>query len=71
MADLFEVYEKRIKELERELRAQKQLTHSVAQLSRTFLFDFVDGADDRDDVRDSMAVVVMLDSVIDSTKEVE
>ena len=71
MNDPFEAYEKRIKELERELLAQKQLTHSVAQLSRTFLFDFVDGADDRDDVRDSMAVVVLLDSVIDGSKEVE
>ena len=71
MNDPFEAYEKRIKELERELLAQKQLTRSVAQLSRTFLFDFVDGADDRDDVRDSMAVVVLLDSVIDGSKEVE
>lgn len=71
MADPFEFYEQRIKELERDLLAQKQLTQSVAQLSRTFLFDFVDGADDRDDVRTSMAVVVLLDSVIDSTKEVE
>ena len=71
MNDPFEAYEKRIKELERELLAQKQLTRSVAQLSHTFLFDFVDGADDRDDVRDSMAVVVLLDSVIDGSKEVE
>jgi hypothetical protein len=71
MIDSFEVYEKRIKELERELLAQKQLTHSVAQLSRSHLFDLVEGYGNEDCVSNTKALVVMLDAVIDSTKEVE
>ncbi len=71
MTDPFEPYEKQIKELERELLAQKQLTHSVAQLSRSHLFDFVEGYENEDCVMETKALVVLLDSVIDGTKEVK
>ena len=69
MIDPFEVYEKRIKELERDLRAQKQLTQSVAQLSRSHLSVFVEVYEKEDCAMDTKALVVMLDSVIDGTKE--
>jgi hypothetical protein len=71
MTNPFETYEKQIADLKRELRVQKQLTQSVAQLSRTFLFDFVDWHDDGECVSDHQALIVLLDSVIDSTKEVK
>jgi hypothetical protein len=68
--DPFEPYEKQIAELKRELAAQKQLTQSVAQLSRSHLFDFVEGYENEDCVKEHKALIVLLDSIINQTVEV-
>ena len=70
---LFGLYEKQneqIAELQQQLGNQRQQLHSVAQLSRSFLFDFVPDEPD-DNAQDHRAFVVLLDWVVENTKETE